>query len=251
MGRSRVVLNGMDHRTHLAAQPNAFVSLCDVLGREAPLVIVDGGAHVGRVTYQLLQIFPNATVHAFEPVSETYRQLHQHFASEPRARCWNVALGRSASTVEMRVNGCTGTSSAFDSESRLLRYHGDKAVTVRTETANVVSLDQWAADNGVPGTDLLKLDLQGFELEALRGATELLASSVRAIYSEAQLTPLYRGAALFSDIDIFLRAQGFELFRIQELFFNGGELRSTCCDAIWLRADVMAAYIERTAHRAA
>ncbi|MEM6531431.1 MAG: FkbM family methyltransferase [Myxococcota bacterium] len=241
----------MDQPHHFTAQPNAYFALADVLGCSTELTVVDGGAHVGRTSHNLLQVFSHATVHAFEPVVDTFHVLKGHLAAERRARCWNMALGCEAGELPIRVNGCTGTSSLLDSEERLVRYHGDKASTQRKERVQVVCLDDWARDNGVSRVDLIKLDLQGFELEALRGASGLLRSSVSAVYSEAQLVPLYEGAALFSDIDLFLRDHDFELFRIQELFFNGAERRSTCCDAIWLHRDVMAAYCTRMVQRAA
>jgi hypothetical protein len=109
----------------------------------------------------------------------------------------------------------------------------------------VVALDAWVADAGVETVDFLKLDLQGYELEAMKGADRLLRECVRAVYSEAQLVELYEGAAQFSDLDLFLRARSFVLFRIQEIFGNGPEQRSTCCDAIWLKREVLREYCER------
>lgn len=75
--------------------------------------------------------------------------------------------------------------------------------------------------------------------------------SVGADYSEAQMVPLYEGAALYPDIDHFLRGRGFEMYRIQEIFSNGPEERTTCCDALWVRSDVLAGFVQRARAKSA
>lgn len=99
--------------------------------------------------------------------------------------------------------------------------------------------------------DFIKIDVQGYELEVLKGADRLLCESVAAVYSEAQMVPLYEGAALYSDIDQFLRRRGFEMYRIQEIFSNGPEERTTCCDALWVRSDVLAGFVQRARTKSA
>ena len=58
--------------------------------------------------------------------------------------------------------------------------------------------------------DVLKVDTQGTELDVLRGAGRLL-DSLLAVEVEVEFVPQYVGQALFSDIDPFLREQGFML----------------------------------------
>ncbi|MFG0274083.1 MAG: FkbM family methyltransferase [Phycisphaerales bacterium] len=224
---------------------DAYEAVGAILGATEPLVIVDGGAHIGRVTRRLLGAFPAATIYAFEPVRETFDQLASALADEPRATAVHAALGGAPDELEIRVNGCTGTSSILTAANRLHGYHGEKVTLRRTETVPVVTLDDWSDEQGVDRIDFLKLDLQGFELEALKGADRLLRTSVRAVYSEAQLVELYEDAALFGDLDRFLRDRGFDLYRIQEIFGGGPEQRSTCCDAIWIERDTLSDYCER------
>jgi hypothetical protein len=80
--------------------------------------------------------------------------------------------------------------------------------------------------------DILKLDLQGYELEALRGATNLLPR-IKTITTEVEFVPLYDGQPLFGDIDCFLRQSGFRLLNLYELWTHpDGQL--TAGDAIYL-----------------
>jgi hypothetical protein len=60
--------------------------------------------------------------------------------------------------------------------------------------------------------DVLKIDVQGGELEVLKGAVKQLDDSVLAVIAEVEFVKLYEGQSLFSDIDIFMREHGFALF---------------------------------------
>jgi hypothetical protein len=80
--------------------------------------------------------------------------------------------------------------------------------------------------------DILKLDLQGYELEALRGATTLLPR-VKTITVEVEFVPLYNGQPLFGDVDVCLRQAGFRLLNLYELWTQpDGQL--TAGDAVYL-----------------
>jgi FkbM family methyltransferase len=79
--------------------------------------------------------------------------------------------------------------------------------TVATSRVRTTTLDAlFAADAAV---DFLKLDIQGFELAALRGAVAMLPR-VAMIQSEVEFTPIYSGQPLFSELELFLRGNGFD-----------------------------------------
>ena len=75
----------------------------------------------------------------------------------------------------------------------------------------VNTIDDWIVENGNPSIELIKFDIQGNELKALKGADRTLKGSVLLIYTEVCFQPLYDDGALFGQIDMFLREYGFEL----------------------------------------
>jgi len=80
--------------------------------------------------------------------------------------------------------------------------------------------------------DILKLDLQGFELDALKGADKILKNT-KLVFTEIEFTELYNDAPLFSHIDLFLRPHGFRLLNFYSLWTHpDGQLTSG--DAIYL-----------------
>lgn len=76
----------------------------------------------------------------------------------------------------------------------------------------VVALDEIAAGYGFSDPEMLNMDLQGYELEALRGAQGLLGGpSLRWVYAEINESELYEGCGLRGDVEALLGEYGFEL----------------------------------------
>jgi hypothetical protein len=83
----------------------------------------------------------------------------------------------------------------------------------KTQKVEVTTIDTIFSQICWTGCDLLKLDLQGGELSALKGATQSLGN-VKAVYLEVSFDSIYKDQAVFSDIDIFLKSQNFKLSKI-------------------------------------
>lgn len=87
--------------------------------------------------------------------------------------------------------------------------------TVELETT---TLDAFCKSEDIQEIDFLQIDVQGADLDVLKGAANLLAHSVLAIQIEVEFAPLYSGQPLFSDIDFFLRPRGFTLFELTHAY---------------------------------
>lgn len=78
----------------------------------------------------------------------------------------------------------------------------------------VTTLDDFCQVEGLKEIDFLQIDVQGADLDVLKGARWILERSVMAIQIEVEFFPLYLGQPLFADVDTFLRNNGFSLFDI-------------------------------------
>lgn len=185
----------------------------------ARFVVVDGGARNGlRV---LGGLHDRLDVHAFEPDPEACAGLT---GTSPgmTLRAWPWALDAQAGqrTLHLARHGSMSSLLPPDMEA-YARHFGRMAdypawagaiETVASCEVDTIALDDWAARAGVERIHLLKLDTQGTELDILRGATGLLeAGRVCVVYTEISFLPVYRGQALFPELDRFLRAAGFRL----------------------------------------
>jgi Methyltransferase FkbM domain len=63
----------------------------------------------------------------------------------------------------------------------------------------------------IPVLDILKLDIEGFELEALKGICDI-GNRVAMVYTEVNLVPTYQGQPLINDIISHLQGFGFHIF---------------------------------------
>lgn len=213
---------------------------------DAP-VFLDVGANRGDECRAILRDLPRAVVHAFEPSPRCQADLGRVAEAMPGVRVHQVAVGASngrTTLIETRNDLLSSTLPV----NAVGRSHLGVNASERGRTpVDIVSLDTWAAAQGVARVDCVKIDVQGAELGVLQGAERLLRECVRAVYSEAQILPEYEGAATLTDLDIFLRERGFVLHQIHEVRTRGPERQTCDVDALWVRADSLAALRDRFA----
>jgi Methyltransferase FkbM domain len=125
------------------------------------------------------------------------------------------------------VNGYDATNSLLPRPSAGRRYYPKHAGPKETIEVEVITLDEFVAGTDMSAIDILKLDIQGGELMALRGAMRLLeAGNVSLIYTEVMFIPHYDGEPLFYEIWSFLEQFGYSLFDIYNtVTATNGQLR--------------------------
>ena len=118
-----------------------------------------------------------------------------------------VALGAKREVRTLNLCRKPEVSSFLKPNMRLLRtfHRPERFDVVSTTNVNVVPMDDYF---DMSGAYILKLDVQGFELEVLKGATQVLTNTV-AIEIEVEFWELYEGQPLFGDISAFLEDHGF------------------------------------------
>lgn len=196
------------------AHRDRYEDVYRLLGGKAK-VIVDGGANKGTVTWKLREQYPDAVVHAFEPIPELGTRLVRVFKDDPQVIVHIDALGERRERKTFQVTNNLVSSSLFTPGDTIRKYHGAKVEVSESVPVTVVALADVLSD---PVIDLIKLDLQGGELAALKGCGADVLNRTKIIVAEAMFAEVYKGQPLFADIDAFLRAHGFRLYNLYDLF---------------------------------
>ena len=166
--------------------------------------IIDGGANKGQFARAATELFPEAWVIAFEPLPDVAIQLRKNLGDRANVTVHEVALGP--------IDGSTTFHrTPYSLASSVLKPTGDPRDT-ESVTVPVVRLDSVLKGDDLKAPILLKLDLQGYELEALRGGPEILARA-DSVLLEVSFVRGYEREPLFVEVLDFMRAANFEFER--------------------------------------
>lgn len=161
-------------------------------------VFYDIGAHGGVYSLTLLQRFPELVVHSFEPQpEELLKNLALNAVSSDHVHA--VALGDHKGTVKMTTR---------ERSSNHISDRGDRSVPI-------VRLDDYVRENCLPAPDWIKIDIEGMELPALRGAAQTLKKSRPTIICEINHISGRYGSKI-SDLVGYLGSLGYSIHALEK-----------------------------------
>jgi FkbM family methyltransferase len=199
----------------------------DAIERLSPKTLIDVGANKGQFSLLARYLFPEIEIHAFEPL-ESERVLYQSVLSEP-VKIYSMALGATAGEATFFVASRADSSSLLQPGTAQQAAYG--VTTMRSITVPVARLKDVLDISILPRPILLKLDVQGGELEVLKGAENLLLL-VDTVYCETSFVQLYENQPLANEIASYLIERGFALSGV----FNQSVTRkfgATQADFLW------------------
>ena len=210
---------------------DAFRVQQEILG-DTVKVIFDVGANRGNTVMEYRGLFPGATIFAFEPFADTYDHLSQKMKGMKNIFCIQSAISDTVGTKTLFVNNNIDTNSLLPSISSGLS--SDKQVITRGKVEVLTeTIDEFCKTRNIRQVDILKLDIQGGELAALKGAQELLCNKkIRLIYTESFFKGQYLDQPLFYDIANYLRGFKYHLKDIYDPHYGKGAI--AWCDCIFL-----------------
>ncbi len=180
--------------------------------------IIDVGANRGQFAIVARQCFPKAKIVSFEPLKEPAILFRRVFQSDPNVTLHECAIGQREEEAIIHVSKADDSSSLLhisSTQTNLFPGTGEKEI----RAIQVKPLDSVLRAADIKKPALLKMDVQGFELQALEGCRSLL-SSFSYVYVECSFVELYSGQSLAHEIIDFLKTFGFILSGVYNVYYD-------------------------------
>jgi FkbM family methyltransferase len=176
---------------------------------ESYATVIDVGSNRGQFAVFAHHRWPNARVLCFEPLPGPREVLTRVADEVGNVKVFPYALGDEGGERRMHVARSDDSSSFLAATPRQLEAFPDTR-EVEEQVVEVRRLEDLITAEEVSHPILMKIDVQGAELDVLRGASGLLGA-VREILVECSLVELYAGQPLLDDTILFAREQGFRV----------------------------------------
>jgi FkbM family methyltransferase len=188
-------------------------------------IILDIGGGIGASVKLFTDNFPDKKIIVFEPVEESFKAIKNRFPNHSNIEFVKAAAGNENTEKEINIAARITSSSLLpleaDPKSDVFNeeYLGQK----RVEKIRIIRLDDFLAKNR-DEYGIMKIDVQGFEMEVLKGAEKTLKRT-DIIVLEVNNHNGYKGSARYYEIDKYLREHNFSLYNILPSVIDGGRLK--------------------------
>lgn len=196
--------------------------------------IFDAGANIGQTADGLRRYFPMATIHAFEPAATTFALLERRLRRWPNVRAHRLGLGAQPGTLTLRTaSGESELATLAAESSRDAAFDGAEEIEVAT-------IDDLLARTGVKRLDLLKMDVQGWEIEVLHGAQGALnRAAIRFILTEVSFGEKDGDMLPVERLHPAILSHGFVLSGLYDLFRWGDKSQLYFGNALYTHRTVL------------
>ena len=203
----------------------------NVIAYLRPRHLIDVGANKGQFALAAFALNPKIEIDCFEPFPASAARLERWAkAASPRIRVRRVALAAAEGTAEFHVTTREDSSSLF----RPAKPQQEFGIRVKdTIIVQTDRLDSQLKAEEVLRPSLLKIDVQGGELEVLKGLGDL-QSVVDYVYLEVSFMELYENQPLFEELNEFMRLTGYRLRGIANASVDSA-FGPTQADALYCR----------------
>lgn len=170
-----------------------------------PSTIIDIGANIGEISLRFASKFPNAQIHSFEPHPLTFQRLSENINLNKfeNLQVYNLGMGSSIGQVHF--------------EDRELGNPGMNRVTQNPEKSSnmvdIITLDSFYRDYIISGEILIKIDVEGYEFEVLKGGKKFLEEQKPILFIELDDNNLKDQNSSALELIEFLSDLGYQMTR--------------------------------------
>ena len=209
----------------LLLNDDPYIAIKDTLGKNN-IVFFDVGANQGQTINKMSNHYPGAKIYAFEPSKNCFEFLKTIFKNNS-VSLHNLAIGSSSGELEFNEYSWSALNS-------LLKRAYGSAKILETYLVEVATIDEFCKNNAISHINLLKTDTEGYELNVLKGASEMMKQNrIQFVFVEIFFNENYVGQSSFGDIYNFLLENRFELVRFYDVLYTSDGVASKT-DALFI-----------------
>ena len=158
--------------------------------------------------YQLLNHFPSSKIIGFELEDEVCKKMNNE--AQSGVKYYPYALGKSNEKRNLYITEHPMCSSLYEPNEELLDFYNGFKVAKLKEKKEIetITLDDFINKEKIEDIDFIKIDVQGAELDVLKGATNTIKNALK-IVCEVEFIPLYKNQPLFGEVCNFLDQYNF------------------------------------------
>ena len=203
--KSKIWLKGMLSGIYATIELKELIK-----GIKTPETIIDIGSNKGQFILLIEKIYPNKNIYSFEPIKEMINKQKKFFAYKNNIIFHNIALGSSTTLKEFLI------TTRMDSSS-FLKIVSDKNKSknydiVENRNIQINTLDNLLINEKISHPVLIKIDVQGYELEVLRGANNLLKKTDYLLL-EVSKNEMYQNQPIEKVIVEYLKNLNFDILK--------------------------------------
>jgi FkbM family methyltransferase len=170
--------------------------------------VIDVGAYLGSFAFAMRMMLPKVQLYCFDPLAENIALVNDNLGKWGQLETFQTALGDKRGEVEFNLNDFRASSSILEMDPFHRKTFPETTHVCKVKVP-IALLDDFLPKMKMKKSILLKVDVQGFELNVLKGGIKLL-SQIDYLLLEVTYQTLYKGQPLFGDIYKFLNSHGFE-----------------------------------------
>lgn len=177
--------------------------------------IIDVGAAIGTFINRLGDCFPQAKIYAFEPLPFHQQILEEKFGNNSKVKLFKTACSTQQEEFEININTNLGSSSILELGDAHLEAFPSGVETSKIKI-KADRLDVLLKNEILEKNILLKIDVQGFELEVLKGAGTLL-DDIKLVILEVSFKEMYKNQPLIDEVIDFMRQNNFRIIAVEDI----------------------------------
>lgn len=170
--------------------------------------LIDVGSNKGQFILLCIKFFPNLLIYSFEPIKEALIKQKNLLSFKNNIYFYNTGIGNKKKKINFFITNRVDSSS-FLTINKSKNYNKNYYVKEKRKI-KIQKLDQILNNKKLIKPVLIKIDVQGFELEVLKGSKKILPN-IDYLLLEVSKNQMYNKQAIEIEIINFLKKEKFRI----------------------------------------